>query len=145
MHKQSGFTLVEILVVVALVGILSAIAVPMYGDYVTRSKISEAIAQLSDMRVKMEQFFLDNRTYQGACATGTVAPLPVPPQVRYFTYTCPTLQPTTYSIVATGNAAEGMGDFIYSIDQNNTRATQSVPSGWTQTTTCWTIKKDGSC
>ncbi|MBL0122709.1 MAG: prepilin-type N-terminal cleavage/methylation domain-containing protein [Betaproteobacteria bacterium] len=69
-QANAGFTLIEVLIVVAIIGILSAIAMPMYGDYVTRSKIQQATAGLGDARVKMEQFFLDNRTYAGGAAPG---------------------------------------------------------------------------
>ena len=140
-----GFTLIEVMVAVAIVAIVATVAYAAYTDYIMRSKISEAVAQLSDMRVKMEQFFLDNRTYVGACAAGTVAPLPASPQVKYFTFTCPTLTATTYTVTATGVAAQGMNGFVYTIDQANNRATTGVPTGWTAATNCWTLKKDGSC
>ena len=69
MKKQSGFTLIELLIVVAIVGILAAIAVPMYTDHITRSQLIEGHTGLSDFRVRMDQFFQDNRTYT-ATATG---------------------------------------------------------------------------
>jgi type IV pilus assembly protein PilE len=94
------------------------------------------------MRSKLETFFLDNRTYVGACAANTVAPLPVG---KYFTYTCPTLTATTYTVQATGVAAEGMGGFAFTINQANLRATTAVPAGWTANATCWVTKKGGTC
>lgn len=141
MQKAAGFTLVELMIVVAIVAILASIGYPAYTDYVTRSKISEAVANLSDMRTKMEQFFLDNRTYSGACAAGTVAPLPT--NAKYFSYACSNLSGTTYTVTATGTGS--MTGFTYTIDQANTRSTVAVPTGWTAAGTCWTLKKDGSC
>jgi type IV pilus assembly protein PilE len=142
MRHAKGFTLIEAMIVVAIVAILGAIAVPGYNNYVMRSKISEAVANLSDMRVKMEQYFLDHRTYVGACAAGTVAPLP---SGKYFTYACPTLTATTYTITATGSASQAMGGFTYQIDHQNQRQTIAVPAGWTASLSCWTLRNDGSC
>jgi type IV pilus assembly protein PilE len=146
MRRTRGFTLIEVLIVVALLGILAGIAYPSYTDYILRSKISEAIGNLSDMRTKMEQYFLDNRTYVGACTTATVAPLPAGQNARYFSYACSNLSATTYTVTATGNASGGMNGFVYTIDQANTRTTAGLPTGWTSpATSCWALKKDGSC
>jgi type IV pilus assembly protein PilE len=140
---ERGFTLIELMVTVVVVAILASVAYPAYTDYIMRSKISEAISNLSDMRTKLEQFFLDNRTYVGACTTGTVAPLPT--NTKYFTYACSNLGTSTYTVTATGVASQGMSGFVYNIDQNNTRTTTGVPSDWTASSSCWVLKKDGSC
>lgn len=144
-RTSGGFTLIELMIAVAVVAILARIAIPAYSDYVLRTKIAEAVTNLTDMRAKLEQYFQDKRTYVGACAAGTVAPLPSGTLAKYFTYTCPTLTATTFTVRAAGNASTGMGSFIYTIDQNNARVTVSVPSDWVAQTTCWTLKKDGSC
>ena len=96
--QQEGFTLIELLIVIGIIGILSAIAIPAYRDYIIRGKITEATSNLGDMRIKLEQFYQDNRTYVGACVGGTVAPLPTGSNARAFTYSCPTL--TAASMVA---------------------------------------------
>ena len=140
MRFARGFTIIEILIVVGIIAILAAVAFPSYTNYVTRSKISEALSNLSDMRVKMEQYFLDNRTYANACQPGTVAPLPAS---KFFTYACSNLTGTTYKVTATGIG--DLGAFVYSIDQSNLRATEGVPAGWTASATCWTLRKDGAC
>ncbi|MGH8742788.1 MAG: type IV pilin protein, partial [Burkholderiales bacterium] len=64
MKTQNGFTLIELMTVVAVLAILAVIAVPAYNDYVTRGKIPEATSNLADLRVKMEQWYQDNRNYQ---------------------------------------------------------------------------------
>jgi type IV pilus assembly protein PilE len=146
MHRSAGFTLIEVMIVMVIIAILAAIGYPAYGDYVMRGKIVEASSNLSDMRVRLEQYFQDNRTYVGACAAGTLAPLPSGENARYFTYACPTLTANAYSVTATGNASEGMAGFGYSIDQDNTRATVSLPSAWSGAgSACWVVKKSGSC
>lgn len=143
MKRENGFTLIELLVVIAIVGIITAIAVPQYSDYVTRSKLAEATATLSETRVRLEQFFQDNRRYTGACAANTVAP---PPTGKYFDYAC-ALADTTFVVTATGKAAEAMSGFTFTIDQANVRATTSTPAAWGSATnaTCWINKKSGTC
>lgn len=143
---DSGFTLVELLIVIAVIGILIAIAIPNYNDYITRSRITAAVATLSDMRVKLEQYFADNRTYVGACVAGTVAPLPNAADNSYFDFTCPgaSLQATSYDVVATGKSS--MAGFIYHIKQSG-KSTETLGAGWSgaPNATCWVISKGGGC
>ncbi|MEO8739798.1 MAG: type IV pilin protein [Casimicrobiaceae bacterium] len=135
-----GFTLLEVMIVVAIVAILAAIALPNYADYVKRGKIIEATSGLSDMRTRFEQWYLDNRTYAGGCGAfgGTVQAT-----VHAFTITCAAAA-NTYTATATGNAAEGMSGFVYTIDQANVHATSGTYWGPTNAT-CWVTRKDGSC
>ncbi len=142
--RSKGFTLIELMIVVAIVAILASIAMPAYNDYLTRGKISEAIGGLSETKLKMEQYFQDNRTYTGACTGGTVAPLPSGDRAKYFDFSC-TLATTTFTVSATGKAGSPVAAFTYTVNQANTRATTSVPAGWTANGTCWVVKKDGSC
>lgn len=78
-----GFSLIELMIVVAVVAILSAVAIPSYRDYTIRAQLIEANA-LSDTRVRMEQFYADNRTY-GAGACGVAIPV-----LERFTLACAT-------------------------------------------------------
>lgn len=144
MKGQQGFTLVELMIVVAIVAILSAIAVPSYQNYVLRSQLAQAYATLGTQRVRMEQFYQDMRTYTGACSVGTVAP---PPQNDdHFTYSCDIgADGQSYTIIADGAATTSTEGFQFTVDQNNARATTAVPSGWTDNPNCWIRKKDGSC
>lgn len=143
MRRFQGFTLIEVMVTVAIVAILAAIALPSYSEYIRRARITEAVSVLSDMRVKMEQYFQDNRTYAGACTAGTVAPPPT--ATANFTFACSGLSGTAYLVTATGIAGGTMSDFSYSVDQANVRTTVSLPPGWTGSATCWVLKRDGSC
>ena len=99
MRSNSGFTLIEVMITVAIIAILAAIAVPSYNEYVQRARITEATSALSDMRNKMEQYFQDNRTWTpGAgitppCNAGTVAPLPTS---QNFMFACPVPTANTY-------------------------------------------------
>jgi type IV pilus assembly protein PilE len=143
MKSALGMTLIELMIVVAIAGILAAVGYPMYADYVIRGRLTEAFSTLGAQGVRMEQFFQDQRTYAGACATGTVAP-PMT-DTAYFTYTCPTLSATAYTLTATG--AGSMAGFTYTLNQANAQVTTSLPSSWTlpSPSTCWVRSKDGSC
>jgi type IV pilus assembly protein PilE len=135
-----GFTLIEVMIVVAIIGALAAIAMPMYNDYIIKSRVNEATAGLSDLRVKMEQFFQDNRTYAGACAVGTVTELPS--NTKYFDFACSNLAATTYTVTATGKS--NMTGFVYTVNQANTRATTITGvSGWSSNAACWVVSKSG--
>ena len=100
MRTQHGFTLIELMITVAIIAILSAIAIPQYSEYVMRSRITEATMTLSDQRLKMERFFQDNRSFTpaglpAACTANTVAPPPGP--TAHFNFTCTVTSPTTYT------------------------------------------------
>jgi type IV pilus assembly protein PilE len=131
--SQKGFTLIEIMIVVAIVGILASIAMPAYTDYVKRGKAAEATSALADARVKMEQYFQDNRTYAGG-------PCETLPAGDNFTYDCGTPDETTYIITATGT--DGMADFSFDVDQANVK--NSTYDGYTAAG-CWLTKKSTSC
>ena len=64
----SGFTLIELMITVAVVGILAAIAYPSYTQYVERARRQEAIATMLETQQFAERFFTENRTYVGAGA-----------------------------------------------------------------------------
>ena len=140
MRRHTGFTLIEVMIVVAIIAILSAIAIPSYSEYVIRSRLTEGVAALSSMRVKMEQFFQDNRTYVGACAANTVAT--PPDNIPNFTIACPTLTATGFSVTAT--AKDKLKDFVYTVDEKNQKSTTGG-MGYASNTGCWSIKKDGAC
>jgi len=61
--RQGGYTLIEILIVVAILGILAAIAIPSYQNSILATNRSVAQAALLDLANRQEQFYLDNRTY----------------------------------------------------------------------------------
>jgi type IV pilus assembly protein PilE len=134
-----GFTLVEVMIVVAIIGILSAIAIPSYTNYVTQGRITEATSRLSTLQVQMEQFYMDRRTYVGgpACTSDATSS-------KYFTFSCSgTTTADAFTAQAVGKGA--MLGFTYTVNQAGTKATSAVPTGWTSSSSCWVTRKDGSC
>ena len=142
--RGSGFTLIELMMVVAIIAILAAIAVPAYSNYVKRSRIIDGTTKLGDYRSKMEKYFMDNRTYLAGATCGV--PAPGASASDSFSLSCgpPVPTATSYTLVATGIAAKGMAGFVYTIDQTNAKAS-SGPSGWAPGVGCWAVRADGSC
>jgi prepilin-type N-terminal cleavage/methylation domain-containing protein len=140
----AGFTLIEMMVVVTIVAILAAIAYPMYGDYVIRSRIIDGVTKLGDFRTQMEKFFMDNRTYLAGGACGV--PNPALAANDSFQITCAAAAgpPETYLITASGVAAKAMAGFAFTVNQANAK-TSSGPGGNYTNAGCWAVRKDGSC
>lgn len=146
---QKGFTLIEIMIVVAIIGILASIAVPSYKDYVKKGKAAEATATLADLRIRMEQCFQDNRSY----ATCAAFCAPTSGAIN-FSYACVATGPLpdpltsitpatlTYRIAAKGLSSKGMSGFEFSVDQNNAKTSKYDGSA---EKSCWLTSKTGSC
>ncbi len=134
-----GFTLIEVMITVAIVAILAAIALPSYNDYIKRGKIPEATNPLAAKRASLELYFDNNRAYAAApaCADDSTTS-------KYFEFSCAADDAAmTYTLTATGKGS--MAGFVYTITQANAKATTGVPTGWTDNADCWVVRKDGSC
>ncbi|MYN18979.1 prepilin-type N-terminal cleavage/methylation domain-containing protein [Rugamonas sp. FT107W] len=134
---QQGFTLIEIMVSVAIVGILMAVAIPAYSDYVIRGRLSEAFTALGGAQPAAEQYWSNNRKYDGFDGTSAF-----PAATANFRYTY-TATASSYTLTATGIGK--MNGFVYTIDQNGTHATTGSPTGWGVSTSCWVDHKGGAC
>lgn len=133
--RQTGFTLIELMIVVAIVAILASVALPSYQDYVKRGNIPEATASLSQWRTNMEQWYQDSRDYTTNPKCGTVTG-------KNFDTTVGCTSQNTYLLTATGK--NSMAGFVYTVDQTGAK-TSSISDWGVSGATCWITRKGDTC
>jgi type IV pilus assembly protein PilE len=123
-NRQAGFTLIELMIVLAVAAIIMAIAVPAYNDQVRKSRRSEALTQIENLRMLQERWRSNNTTYATAAQLGGV-----PTNDHYvFTITPAVPTATTYTITGTAQGdqtadkSKGSSCTTLSIDQAGTKS-----------------------
>ena len=130
-RQARGFTLVELMIAVAVIAILTAIALPSYQSYVKRANRSSAQSLMLDLANREQQYLLDNRSFLGggASAVTTLIPSGVPTEVSSLytvTVTATAGPPPTFLITATPKAGTVMaGETAFTLDQDGTK----LPAG----------------
>ena len=124
-REKTGFTLIEAMVLVAVLGILAAISIPNYSRYITRGHLVEAGNALAEHRTRMEQFYQDNKTYAKAGSCGQA----VPTNVDSFGIAC-VIATGGQAFTATATGAGNAAGLVYTINHANVRATTAIPSHW---------------
>ena len=143
--RMAGFTLIELMMVVATIAILAAIAIPNYASFVTRSKLIDGTVKLGDFKTQMDKYFMDNRTYLNGGNCGVANP-PYSAANDNFKVTCAAVAgpPEAFTVTATGNPARGMTGFTYTVTDLNVKKS-SGPGGKYTNATCWAVHADGTC
>jgi type IV pilus assembly protein PilE len=127
-RQQQGFTLIELMIVVVIIGLLSAIAIPSYSEYVQRARRAEATAVLRDAQQFMQRLYAANNSYRvnGAAPLLPASVQASPPNATRANYTITVATPDdmSYTLTATRNASGPMatdpcGNFT--INQRNGR------------------------
>lgn len=147
-RSARGFTLIEVMITVAIVAILAAIALPSYSDYLLRGRLVDATTALSAQRAKLEQYYQDNRTYLSVSSSSIVSPCATDVVSGTFTVSCSSsVTATSYVLTATGSGTTA--GFVYTIDTNGNQATTGLPSKWGSVPsggyTCWITRKGATC
>jgi prepilin-type N-terminal cleavage/methylation domain-containing protein len=144
--RSKGFTLIELMIVVAIVAILTTIAYPNYRDYVIRGQLVDATQGLSAVRANMERYFQDNRTY---LAIGAFTPPCTAANVAYgkFNISCPPIDATHFTATAAGIAGSNVDGFTFTVNELNVQQTTvaaPAPHSFASCNTAW-ITKTGGC
>lgn len=131
-RRTAGFTLIELMIGVAVVAVLAGIAVPQYGDYVLRGQIVSGTASLKEARTRMEQRYADNRSYIVPAGTTCAVPAFTHPD-NGFSYTC-ALNNAGQGFVFTATGSGRTTGFTFTIDESGVETTTAAKSGWTSAT-----------
>ncbi len=121
--SMGGFTLIELMIVVAIVAILASVALPSYQDSVRKTRRAEAQAHLMELASFMERTFTENNSYAGA----TVAASGITDDS--YALTIPTLTATTYTLTATPDSAQS-ADSCGTMTITQTGATTPAANCW---------------
>ncbi|NMG73187.1 prepilin-type N-terminal cleavage/methylation domain-containing protein [Aromatoleum diolicum] len=138
-----GFTLIELMIAVVVVAILAAIAIPSYSEYIRRSRITEATNELATLRIRLEQYYQDNRNYgstASSCGVGVAS-------TDSFVFSCSNngADSQQFLATATGKGAVGMAGFSFTVDHNNNRQTTAFPGASGLPLNCWITRQGGTC
>ena len=125
-----GFTLIELMIVIVVVGILMSIAYPSYLAWVLKSHRSDALATLTQDQAIIERCYAQSFTYNGGCAS--LPPFPQTSPQGYYIITLSNQSASSYTLTATATGKQALDTTCstFSIDQTNLKtATNAV---------CWT-------
>lgn len=132
---QKGFTLIELMIVVAIIGIIAAIAYPSYTEHVEKTRRSDAQGALMGLAAAMERHYATNNSYEGAASGGsdTGAPAiypdeaPLDGNTKYYDLTIQAADSTSFTLRAAPKGAQA-GDGVLELDSTGARRWDSDAS-----------------
>lgn len=131
--RVQGFTLIEVMIAVAIVAILVAIALPSYTAYLQRSRVPPALDALSALATRLEQRFQDTGSYANGTACGATIPA-----AENFALTC-VLANGGQGFTATATGSGPVSGYRYTINHQGVRVTTAHPKGQ-PSANCWSMK-----
>jgi type IV pilus assembly protein PilE len=142
-YFSKGFSLIELMIALAVAAIIAAIAVPAYQDHMLRARIPEATSTLSALAMRLEQHYQDHHKY-GTTEDGCAVAMPAN---QFFTFQCAAQNGgQSFLLTATGRGGGQIAEFTFTLDQNGSATTTRLPETWGKTpATCWVTKRDAQC
>lgn len=139
---HGGFSLIELMIALAVAAIVAAFALPSYHDHLQRSYLPEASSGLLLTAMRLEQYYQDHRSYLDGRACGVTLPVP-----RHFSFSCePATDGQAFLLTATGVTQDTMRGFAFTLDQSGNARTTALPDHWGEAPLdCWVEKRGGRC
>ncbi len=149
-RSQNGFTLIEMMIVVAIIGILAAIAIPNYSEYVKKSRRTDGVTAISTVQQAQEKWRANNVSYSENFGTAglnlvtsgaTVTTFPSSENFYDLVVTTGTATGTGYTLVATAKGKQtsdtNCQKLILTVTNGNAVRTSKNAAGTTATSGCW--------
>ena len=136
-RAPKGFTLIELMVVVAIIGILAAIVVPSYQSQVRKSRRTDAKASLMQAAQQLERCFTENNTYDESMCTDYISG--VMSNEGFYTITAANQDTSAYTLraMAIGAQVQDTQCFYFYIDNIGTKTSTDNTESINTTTKCW--------
>jgi type IV pilus assembly protein PilE len=137
-----GFSLIELMIVLAIGAIIAAIAVPAYHDHILRARIPQATSTLASLAMRLEQNYQDNHEYGND--TGCSIAMP---DDEFFAFKCVAQNSgQSFLLTAMGKGADEISEFTFTLDQNGNAKTTQLPAAWGKAPAdCWIAKRGTTC
>ena len=113
MRRQHGFTLIELMIVVAVIAVLAAIAVPNYLEQTRKGRRADAVRGIGQLQLELESYRAENPSYvecTGALCSGTYPSAPTATDSPYYGVAISGQSPTAYTITATRRVGTAQAD-----------------------------------